>query len=207
MAQANTAAMMALPLRPAHGISPANFNSHPQPTMAPNADEFDLQQAITLPGGSHIPKAFIPQQKPMLASTRGSAPLLSITMPSSASRRRLRPRRSELRTVSLPLFAILTETPTTRPPPLPSSEAEKWKRLESALRDIHEKNASGLSFEQLYRYAYKIVLKKAGDRLCENVKQFEERWFTDKVCPRIFKLISRNLVAMTLNDVPGSPRE
>ncbi|KAK8088174.1 Cullin family protein [Apiospora hydei] len=79
-----------------------------------------------------------------------------------------------------------------------------WQQLESALRDIHEKNASGLSFEQLYRYAYKIVLKKAGDRLYENVKQFEERWFTDKVCPRIFELISRNLVAMTLSDVPGS---
>ncbi|KAK8050439.1 Cullin-3 [Apiospora phragmitis] len=79
-----------------------------------------------------------------------------------------------------------------------------WQQLESALRDIHQKNASGLSFEQLYRYAYKIVLKKAGDRLYENVKQFEERWFTDKVCPRIFELISRNLVAMTLSDVPGS---
>ena len=34
-----------------------------------------MQQAITLPGGSHIPEAFIPRQKPMLASTRGSAPV------------------------------------------------------------------------------------------------------------------------------------
>ncbi|KAK8026780.1 Cullin family protein [Apiospora marii] len=95
-----------------------------------------------------------------------------------------------------------------RPQPIVAPNADEfdfnWKQLESALRDIHEKNASGLSFEQLYRYAYKIVLKKAGDRLYENVKQFEERWFTDKVCPRIFDLISRNLVDMTLNDVPGS---
>lgn len=82
-----------------------------------------------------------------------------------------------------------------------------WKRLEPALRDIHEKNAGGLSCEQLYRYAYKIVLKKAGGRLCENAKQFEERWFTDKVCPRIFELASRNLIAMTLSDVPGSLRK
>ncbi|KAK7965174.1 Cullin-3 [Apiospora saccharicola] len=94
------------------------------------------------------------------------------------------------------------------PQPIVTPNADEfefnWKQLESALRDIHEKNASGLSFEQLYRYAYKIVLKKAGDRLYENVKHFEERWFTDKVCPRIFELISRNLVAMTLSDVPGS---
>ncbi|KAK8126516.1 Cullin-3 [Apiospora kogelbergensis] len=94
------------------------------------------------------------------------------------------------------------------PQPIVTPNADEfqfnWQHLESALRDIHEKNASGLSFEQLYRYAYKIVLKKAGDRLYENVKQFEERWFTEKVCPRIFELISRNLVAMTLSDVPGS---
>ena len=51
---------------------------------------------------------------------------------------------------------------------------------------------------------YTIMLKKAGDRLYENVKQFEERWFTGKVCPRIFEFISRNLVAMTLSAVPAS---
>ncbi|KAK7993474.1 hypothetical protein PG989_006855 [Apiospora arundinis] len=56
--------------------------------------------------------------------------------------------------------------------------------------------------QQLYRYAYKTVLKKAGDdRLYENVEQFEERWFTEQVCPRIFELISRNHVAVALGDM------
>lgn len=79
-----------------------------------------------------------------------------------------------------------------------------WEKLESALRDIHLKNASGLAFEQLYRHAYKIVLKKAGDRLYENVKKFEEQWFTVEVSPPIFKFITKNLINMTLSDVPGS---
>lgn len=79
-----------------------------------------------------------------------------------------------------------------------------WEKLESALRDIHLKNASGLAFEQLYRHSYKIVLKKAGDRLYDNVKQFEENWFTLEVSPPIFKLVTKNLINMTLSDVPGS---
>ncbi|KAK6836714.1 hypothetical protein PG987_007209 [Apiospora arundinis] len=56
---------------------------------------------------------------------------------------------------------------------------------------------------QLYCYAYKTIFKKAGDRLYENVKQFEERWLTKQVCPRIFELISRNHVAVALGDMHG----
>ncbi|KAK7914733.1 Cullin-domain-containing protein [Apiospora marii] len=153
MAQANTAAMMALPLRPAHGEVHPTFDHYAE-----------------------------------------------LGIPETASAQ-------EIRTAYRQLALVRHPDRNPNDPTATASFQRKWKRLESALRDIHEKNASGLSFEQLYRYAYKIVLKKAGDRLCENVKQFEERWFTDKVCPRIFKLISRNLVAMTLNDVPGSPRE
>ena len=40
-----------------------------------------------------------------------------------------------------------------------------WDKLREALHDIHNRNAGNLSFEQLYRYSYKIVLKKAGDKL------------------------------------------
>ena len=38
-----------------------------------------------------------------------------------------------------------------------------WGILERAFEEIHTKNASALSFEELYRNAYKIVLKKRGD--------------------------------------------
>ncbi|KAL9125220.1 MAG: hypothetical protein Q9217_005538 [Psora testacea] len=62
---------------------------------------------------------------------------------------------------------------------------EAWTILRSALQEIHSKNASQLSFEELYRHAYKLVLKKKGDLLYEKVKTFEERWLADTVQPRI----------------------
>ncbi|KAF5196749.1 Cullin-3b [Thalictrum thalictroides] len=44
--------------------------------------------------------------------------------------------------------------------------AEKtWKVLEHAIREIYNHNASGLSFEELYRNAYNMVLHKFGDKL------------------------------------------
>lgn len=79
-----------------------------------------------------------------------------------------------------------------------------WEKLQGALRDIHNRNAGKLSFEQLYRYSYKIVLKKAGLQLYERVKQFEEDWFAEEVRPPIWALISKNLISITLDDVRGS---
>eukprot|EP00262_Sarcandra_glabra_P005528 TRINITY_DN1720_c0_g1_i1.p1 TRINITY_DN1720_c0_g1~~TRINITY_DN1720_c0_g1_i1.p1 ORF type:complete len:735 (+),score=139.79 TRINITY_DN1720_c0_g1_i1:318-2522(+) len=44
--------------------------------------------------------------------------------------------------------------------------AEKtWKVLEHAIHEIYNHNASGLSFEELYRNAYNMVLHKYGDKL------------------------------------------
>lgn len=48
---------------------------------------------------------------------------------------------------------------------------EYWDVLAQSLREIHAKNASRLSFEELYRNAYKLVLKKHGEKLYANVKQ------------------------------------
>ncbi|KAF8456747.1 SCF ubiquitin ligase subunit CulC [Kalaharituber pfeilii] len=45
-----------------------------------------------------------------------------------------------------------------------------WAVLSQSLREIHMKNASSLSFEELYRNAYKLVLKKHGDKLYTRVK-------------------------------------
>ena len=47
----------------------------------------------------------------------------------------------------------------------PNYADKTWKVLESAIHEIHRKNASGLSFEELYRNAYNMVLHKYGDRL------------------------------------------
>nr|XP_023884674.1 cullin-3A-like [Quercus suber]POE70325.1 cullin-3a [Quercus suber] len=44
--------------------------------------------------------------------------------------------------------------------------AEKtWKILEHAIQEIYNHNASGLSFEELYRNAYNMVLHKFGEKL------------------------------------------
>ncbi|KAA8909466.1 Cullin [Sphaerosporella brunnea] len=48
---------------------------------------------------------------------------------------------------------------------------EVWEVLSQSLREIHQKNASTLSFEALYRNAYKLVLKKHGDGLYKKVKE------------------------------------
>ena len=79
-----------------------------------------------------------------------------------------------------------------------------WDILRLALTEIHMKNASKLSFEQLYRASYKIVLKKQGDALYDRVKEYEEQWFGTQVMPKIRKLITNNLVNITLGGVSGT---
>lgn len=66
--------------------------------------------------------------------------------------------------------------------------------LKEALHDIHMKNCSRLSFEELYRASYKIVLKKKGEFLYERVKEFEEQWFNEHVIPKIETLVTKNLI-------------
>lgn len=69
-----------------------------------------------------------------------------------------------------------------------------WQVLERAFGEIHTKNASALSFEELYRNAYKIVLKKKGDELYNKVAQFEERWLGETVRTQIVRLLSAPLL-------------
>ena len=65
-----------------------------------------------------------------------------------------------------------------------------WAILASSLREIHTKNASQLSFEALYRNAYKLVLKKLGEQLYFRVKDFEEAWLTAEVLPQVLAELS-----------------
>ncbi|KAL9101665.1 MAG: hypothetical protein Q9163_003104 [Psora crenata] len=71
---------------------------------------------------------------------------------------------------------------------------ESWNILRSALREIHSKNASRLSFEELYRHAYKLVLKKKADLLYEKVKDFEQSWLAETVHPRIASTLTIDLL-------------
>ena len=74
-----------------------------------------------------------------------------------------------------------------------------WAVLSSSLREIHTRNASKLSFEELYRTAYKLVLKKKGELLYIKVKEFEQDWLSDEIRPRIFGTISSSLLLGTIS--------
>ncbi|KAK1314245.1 Cullin-3A [Acorus calamus] len=47
----------------------------------------------------------------------------------------------------------------------PNYAEKTWKILEHAIQEIYNHNASGLSFEELYRNAYNMVLHKYGEKL------------------------------------------
>lgn len=83
-----------------------------------------------------------------------------------------------------------------------------WSVLSSSLTEINTKNASTLSFEELYRNAYRIVLMMRGEELYERVKQLEEDWLHHTVQKRITESISSSLVrAQASNDVPDQSNE
>jgi len=69
-----------------------------------------------------------------------------------------------------------------------------WDELASAFREIHTKNASKLSFEHLYRNAYKLVLRKKGEDLYHRVADFESDWLGNEVRRKIQQFLSAELL-------------
>lgn len=74
---------------------------------------------------------------------------------------------------------------------------QTWAVLEKAFHEIHTKNASALSFEELYRNAYKIVLKKKGEDLYNKVALFEQQWLSDEVRTKVVKQLTTPLLLLT----------
>ncbi len=72
-----------------------------------------------------------------------------------------------------------------------------WAVLERAFKEIHTKNASALSFEELYRNAYKIVLKKKGEELYNRVAAFEADWLGNQVRGSIVRQLTHPLITLT----------
>ena len=68
-----------------------------------------------------------------------------------------------------------------------------WNTLSTAFHEIHFKNASQLSFEELFRLAYKLVLKKYQDALYENVIKLERLWLHDNVRSKIAALVPQTI--------------
>ncbi|OAP61970.1 hypothetical protein AYL99_04173 [Fonsecaea erecta] len=70
-----------------------------------------------------------------------------------------------------------------------------WTTLSTAFQEIFAKNASKLSFEELFRNAYKLVLKKKQDMLYDRVVQLIETWLRENVRLKIHHLITPALLA------------
>lgn len=64
-----------------------------------------------------------------------------------------------------------------------------WNRLKTAIQEIQKKNNSGLSFEELYRNAYTMVLHKYGSRLYEGLRDVVKDHLVNKVIKASFCVI------------------
>lgn len=61
-----------------------------------------------------------------------------------------------------------------------------WNRLKTAIQEIQKKNNSGLSFEELYRNAYTMVLHKYGERLYNGLRDVVKEHLVGKVITKYF---------------------
>lgn len=80
---------------------------------------------------------------------------------------------------------------------------DTWKQLESSFLQIHTRNASTLSYEHLYRYAYRLVLKKKGAELYVKVLQFENDWLATTIRAQVHAALSQTLLSAVDTDAAG----
>lgn len=73
-----------------------------------------------------------------------------------------------------------------------------WTLLKSAIQEIQKKNNSGLSFEELYRNAYTMVLHKYGERLYTGLKEVVTHHLENKVREDVLRSLHNNFL-QTLN--------
>lgn len=62
-----------------------------------------------------------------------------------------------------------------------------WDLLKNAIQEIQRKNNSGLSFEELYRNAYTMVLHKHGEKLYTGLREVVTEHLINKVKTRFFQ--------------------
>lgn len=72
-----------------------------------------------------------------------------------------------------------------------------WAHLKNAIQEIQKKNNSGLSFEELYRNAYTMVLHKHGERLYVGLKDVVTQHL-ETVRKEVRESLNNNFL-MTLN--------
>lgn len=83
----------------------------------------------------------------------------------------------------------------------PASMDEKyvnsiWLMLKNAIQEIQKKNNSGLSFEELYRNAYTMVLNKYGEKLYTGLKEVVTEHLTQKVRKDVLHCLNNNFLSV-----------
>lgn len=82
-----------------------------------------------------------------------------------------------------------------------------WDLLKKAIQEIQKKNNGGLSFEELYRNAYTMVLHKYGEKLYTGLREVVTEHLTNKVLFYLLdasSLLLSNLMKITvLPDCPN----
>lgn len=71
-----------------------------------------------------------------------------------------------------------------------------WAGLKSAIQEIQKKNNSGLSFEELYRNAYTMVLHKHGDKLYSGLRDVVSDHLSEKVQKDVLKALNDDFLAV-----------
>ena len=69
-----------------------------------------------------------------------------------------------------------------------------WSLLKEAIQEIQRKNNSGLSFEELYRNAYTMVLHKHGERLYTGLKDVVTAHLDAKVRRDVLASLNNNFL-------------
>lgn len=69
-----------------------------------------------------------------------------------------------------------------------------WATLKNAIQEIQKKNNSGLSFEQLYRNAYNMVLHKHGNRLYFGLREVVSEHLEQKVRQEVLESLHSNFL-------------
>ncbi len=66
--------------------------------------------------------------------------------------------------------------------------------LKNAIQEIQKKNNSGLSFEELYRNAYTMVLNKFGEKLYNGLKEVVNEHLVNKVRKDVHSSLNNNFL-------------
>jgi cullin 3 len=83
-----------------------------------------------------------------------------------------------------------------------------WTVLAASLREIHTKDASNLSFEELYRTTYQLMLHPPGSQLLHGrVVELEKNWLSNDVHPRVAASVTPNLLVLEETAAPDQVNE